>query len=225
MQHLAAFSWTYHRNSLDLDSCDIFWQISFHYCERKRDNLGEDINQTAREKPRGGGGGDVQPIAQGILSGWQLGLSQGLDYYLGAILEMYQKLDNVICTDINVLKPAPISGLLSTSPSSNQDFLSQGSPMRIIKSRENNMKSYFLLMRHPLTFPPKKEPIVMRTSRKILYAAPYLNQMSVHLTSTNKQSTYHVGCTKIRDGFSSIFSQGTTDYEKDVPIVGPANPY
>ncbi len=35
-----------------------------------------------------------------------------------------------------VLKPAPIIGLFSTSPSSNQDFLSQGSPKRKIKWRE-----------------------------------------------------------------------------------------
>jgi hypothetical protein len=39
----------------------------------------------------------------------------------------------------NVFKPAPIIGLFSTSPSSNRVFLSQGSPKRIIKSREKKL--------------------------------------------------------------------------------------
>jgi len=41
-----------------------------------------------------------------------------------------------ICTIISALKPAPIIGQFSTSPSSNQDLISQGTSTRTIKSRE-----------------------------------------------------------------------------------------
>jgi hypothetical protein len=49
------------------------------------------------------------------------------------------------CSVISVFTPAPIIELFSTSPSSNQVFLSQGSPKRIIKSGEKNYdaSSYF----------------------------------------------------------------------------------
>jgi hypothetical protein len=65
-------------------------------------------------------------IAQGVLSGWQSGLRQGQDYYFGSIPEMYHNLGYGICTVISELKPVPVKGLFSTSPCSNQDFLSQG---------------------------------------------------------------------------------------------------
>ncbi len=71
---------------------------------------------------------------------------------------MYHNLGYGICTVISELKPVPIVELFSTSLSISQDFLSQGSPARIIKLREKWTKIYFLSMRRHPTFPPEKEP-------------------------------------------------------------------
>ncbi len=76
----------------------------------------------------------------------------GLDYYIGAVVEMYHKLGCGICTVISVLKPSQIIGLFSTSLSNNQDFLSQESP-EIIKLR-GKMFSLSLSIR-PSLFPPE----------------------------------------------------------------------
>jgi hypothetical protein len=79
----------------------------------------------------------------------------GLDYYIGAVVEMYHKLGCGICTVISVLKPSTIIGLFSTSLSSNQDFLSQESP-EIIKLRKKNVFSLSLsLSIRPSLFPPE----------------------------------------------------------------------